>query len=139
MPCTGTCYCGAIILETSDQPLQMGYCHCENCRKYSGAPLASFALWKTDQVKITQGEELMGTFASSEMSNRLYCIECGTHLAVDHPALGFIDIRTPLEGLTFKPSVHLNYDEKFVAIRDGLPKLRDFPKEIGGSGETLPE
>jgi len=117
----------------------MGYCHCQNCGKYSGAPLASFALWKTDQVKITQGEELMGTFASSEMSNRLYCIECGTHLAVDHPALGFIDIRTPLEGLTFKPSVHLNYDEKFVAIRDGLPKLRDFPKEIGGSGETLPE
>jgi hypothetical protein len=35
--------------------------------------------------------------------------------------------------------VHLNYEEKLLSIRDGLPKLRDFPKEIGGSGETMPE
>jgi len=25
------------------------------------------------------------------------------------------------------------------AIKDGLPKLKDFPAEIGRSGETLPE
>jgi hypothetical protein len=24
-------------------------------------------------------------------------------------------------------------------MRDGLPKLKDFPKEFGGSGETVPE
>ena len=24
-------------------------------------------------------------------------------------------------------------------MRDGLPKMKDFPKELGGSGETLPE
>jgi len=41
--------------------------------------------------------------------------------------------------MTFKPTVHLNYEEKVLPIRDGLPKLRDFPKEIGGSGETMPE
>ena len=135
----GSCYCGAVRLEASGEPLQMGYCHCANCRKYSGAPLASFTLWKPDQVKITRGEELIGTFAGSEMSNRLYCIECGAHVAVDHPGLGLIDTRTPLNGLTFKPVAHLNYEEKIVAIKDGLPKLKDFPAEIGGSGETLPE
>jgi hypothetical protein len=26
-----------------------------------------------------------------------------------------------------------------LPIRDGLPKLKDFPSELGGSGETLPE
>jgi hypothetical protein len=26
-----------------------------------------------------------------------------------------------------------------AADKDGLPKLKDFPAEIGGSGETLPE
>jgi hypothetical protein len=26
-----------------------------------------------------------------------------------------------------------------MPMRDGLPKLRDFPKEIGGSGEAIPE
>jgi len=58
---------------------------------------------------------------------------------IDHPTLGLADIRVPLRGMTFKPTVHLNYEEKVLPIRDGLPKLRDFPKEIGGSGETMPE
>jgi hypothetical protein len=24
-------------------------------------------------------------------------------------------------------------------VRDGLPKMKDFPAEFGGSGETIPE
>ena len=58
---------------------------------------------------------------------------------IDHPTLGLADVRVPLSNFTFKPTVHLNYEEKVLPIKDGLPKLRDFPKEIGGSGETLPE
>ena len=26
-----------------------------------------------------------------------------------------------------------------LRIRDGLPKMKDFPRELGGSGDTLPE
>jgi hypothetical protein len=26
-----------------------------------------------------------------------------------------------------------------LRVRDGLPKMKDVPKEMGGSGETLPE
>jgi hypothetical protein len=39
----------------------------------------------------------------------------------------------------FKPTVHLNYEETVLPIKDGLPKLKDFPAAIGGSGETMPE
>ena len=38
----------------------------------------------------------------------------------------------------FKPKVHLNYAETILPMRDGLLKLKDFPGEIGVSGETLP-
>ena len=58
---------------------------------------------------------------------------------IDHPTLGLADLRVSLSGLVFKPSVHLNYEEKILPIKDGLPKLKDFPKEIGGSGDTMPE
>ena len=58
---------------------------------------------------------------------------------IDHPTLGLADIRVSLSGLVFKPTVHLNYQEKVLPIKDGLPKLKDFPAAIGGSGETLPE
>jgi hypothetical protein len=26
-----------------------------------------------------------------------------------------------------------------LRMKDGLPKLRDFPAELGGTGETVPE
>jgi len=44
-----------------------------------------------------------------------------------------------LPTLAFKPAVHLNYEETVLPMKDGLPKLRDFPAEVGGSGETMPK
>jgi hypothetical protein len=39
----------------------------------------------------------------------------------------------------FKAGVHVNYQETKLRIRDGLPKMKDMPKELGGSGITLAE
>ena len=39
--------------------------------------------------------------------------------------------------LDFKPGVHVNYAETVLPMRDGLPKLKDFPAEFGGSGEMV--
>ena len=33
----------------------------------------------------------------------------------------------------------MNYQETVLHIKDGMPKLKDFPKEMGGSGVLLPE
>jgi hypothetical protein len=35
--------------------------------------------------------------------------------------------------------LHVNYGETVLHIHDGLPKQKDFPKEMGGSGVSLPE
>ena len=136
---TGTCLCGAVAIEARGEPLDMGYCHCDSCRRYSGAPLSAFALWKPVNVTVIQGAELLGRYKSSEMSDRRYCTTCGGHVIVDHPSLGLTDIRAVLPTLAFRPTVHLNYEETVLPIKDGLPKLKDFPAAIGGSGETLPE
>ena len=56
---TGTCYCGAVTIEASGDPIDMGYCHCANCRRYSGAPMNAFTLWKADDLKVTKGSELL--------------------------------------------------------------------------------
>jgi hypothetical protein len=41
--------------------------------------------------------------------------------------------------LEFKPGVHVNYQEAVLRVKDGLPKMKDFPSEMGGSGELLAE
>ena len=44
-----------------------------------------------------------------------------------------------LPALEFTPGVHVNYAETVLPMRDGLPKLKDFPAEFGGAGETAAE
>ena len=36
-------------------------------------------------------------------------------------------------------AVHVKYQEARLPIADGLPKLRDLPKEMGGSGIRMAE
>ena len=91
-------------------------------------------------MKLTKGAELLGKFKSSDISDRRYCTKCGSHISVDHPTLGLIDVRIgALRNFPFKPKVHLNYQETILPMRDGLLKLRDFPSTIDGSGDTVPE
>jgi hypothetical protein len=35
--------------------------------------------------------------------------------------------------------VHVNYQETVLRIKDGVPKLKDIPKEMGGSGVAIAE
>ena len=58
----------------------------------------------------------------------------------NHPTIGLVDVfAATIPSLTFIPSVHVNYAETVLPMRDGLPKLKDFPIEFGGSGETVAE
>ena len=139
-PLIGACFCGAVAIEAHGEPLDMGYCHCASCRRYSGGPVNAFSLWPADAVKVTKGADLLGKFAKTDFSHRRFCTRCGGHVFVEHPGLGAVDVHaSTLPGLAFKPSAHLNYAETVLPMKDGLPKLRDFPAEIGGSGETMPE
>jgi hypothetical protein len=58
----------------------------------------------------------------------------------NHPPLGLVDVfAATLPTLKFVPGVHVNYAETVLPMRDGLTKLKDFPKEFGGSGEVVSE
>ena len=136
----GECFCGAVKLEVSGEPEAMGYCHCRSCRSWSGGPVNAFSLWKPENVKVTAGAENIASFKKTELSHRQYCGKCGGHLMTNHPPLGMVDVfAATLPTLKFAPAVHVNYSETVLPMRDGLPKLRDFPKEFGGSGEAVPE
>lgn len=140
MSLQGRCFCGAVEIEVEGAPEAMGYCHCESCRSWSASPVNAFSLWKPGSVKVTKGAENVGMYAKTPMSERQFCKICGGHLMANHPPLGLTDVYfATIPGLDFKPMLHVNYQETVLHIKDGLPKMKDFPKEFGGSGETLPE
>ena len=86
------------------------------------------------------GAEHVATFQKTEFSQRQYCAKCGGHLMTNHPTIGLVDVyAATIPTLTFTPGVHVNYAETVLPMRDGLPKLKDFPAEFGGSGEAIAE
>lgn len=136
----GKCFCGAVEIEARGAPVGMGYCHCASCREWSAGPVNAFTLWKPDSVSVTKGADKLGSYMKTDRSARRWCKDCGGHVLTEHPLWGVTDVYAAiLPDFSFEPGVHVNYAETVLHIKDGLPKMRDFPSQMGGSGVTLPE
>ena len=54
--------------------------------------------------------------------------------------MGLVDVYAAvIPGFPYRAGVHVNYQETKLRIKDGLPKLKDVPKEMGGSGVVVVE
>jgi hypothetical protein len=134
------CFCGAVEVELTGRPNVQVYCHCGSCRGWLGAPIHAATLWPTPNVTVVKGADKLGVFKKTENSHRHFCTVCGGPVLIRHPAIGMTDVPAgTIPGLRFEPTLHVNYGEKVLAVRDGLAKFKDFPKEFGGSGDTVAE
>ena len=89
---------------------------------------------------LTQGAESIVAYNKTPGSTRKWCKKCGGHILTDHPGMGLVDVYAAvIPSLPFQPGVHVHYQETKLRIKDGLPKLKDMPKEMGGSGLALEE
>lgn len=52
----GRCLCGAVQFLASGAPKWVLWCHCESCRRHSGAPASVFVSFADDSVSMTSGE-----------------------------------------------------------------------------------
>jgi hypothetical protein len=136
----GRCFCGAVELRVSGKPEAMGYCHCSSCREWSASPVNAFTLWPPSAVTITRGAEQLSSYRKSETSIRKWCRTCGGHVLTEHPGFALTDVYAAvIPEFPFEPMLHVNYGETVLRIHDGLPKQKDFPGEMGGSGTSVAE
>ena len=137
---SGRCFCGAVEIVATGEPVAMGYCHCASCRHWSAGPVNAFTLWQPQAVRVTKGGEHVEGYQKSDTSVRKFCELCGGHLYTEHPTWGVTDVYAALlPDFNYVPALHVNYQESVLRIRDGLPKYKDMPAEMGGSGDLLPE
>ena len=132
------CFCGQIELEVTGDPIFQGFCHCDSCRSWLGAPVHAATLWPLENVSISRGAEVLATYKKSDRSHRKHCTVCGGHVINAHREEGFIDVRAPvLKDFIFKPTIHVHYGERILSMHDDLPKYKDLPSEFGGSGTLI--
>jgi hypothetical protein len=136
----GNCFCGAVLFRATGTPVAMGFCHCASCRHWSAGPVNAFTLWRPESLRVTRGSDNIAAHNRTPQSTRQWCRNCGGHLFTGHPPLGLVDIYAAvLPTLRFKPTLHVNYGEAVLRMPDGLPKQKDMPREMGGTGTLLPE
>ncbi len=57
--------------EAEGAPVSVIYCHCNSCRKHTGAPVVALAGFKREQVRFTHGERTI--YNSSSGVDRGFC------------------------------------------------------------------
>lgn len=81
---TGGCLCGATRYEIGAAARFTSYCHCEDCRRASGAPVVAWTFFPAGTLKWTAGMPKLLNFAGRE---RTFCPECGTPLSFFDPSI----------------------------------------------------
>src|SRR5688500_18752298 len=81
----GGCLCGAVRYRATTPPVRGVLCHCEMCRKHSGAPALAFVHFPIDAF------EWLGAtpawYRSSEFADRGFCPTCGSTLGMREQVL----------------------------------------------------
>mmetsp|Transcript_3572 Transcript_3572/g.8470 ORF Transcript_3572/g.8470 Transcript_3572/m.8470 type:complete len:155 (+) Transcript_3572:23-487(+) len=150
----GSCGCGAVGFEydsTVAPPLFSALCHCRSCRL--GVPGVAVHILGIPKpaFKITKGEDNLVEWNASESSARFFCKTCGTRVIQGpkggpfygtFPTLYEVGRSEPAPALpeSFAPKVHAWFSHATAPElfkNDGLPKFKDFPKEMGGTGEMM--
>ena len=90
--------------------------------------------------QITGGADKIGTYNKTPRSARKWCKTCGGHIFTEHPGWSLVDVyAAAIPDFPYQAGVHVNYQETKLHIRDGLPKIKDLPEEMGGSGVGMEE
>lgn len=133
MELAGGCHCGAVRYRVDGAPMHVALCHCSDCRKSSGAPMVSWAMFKAGQFALTQGE--VTTHNSSGASMRNFCHKCGTGLFFTNAETlpDIIDVQSAtFDDPDLLPAqVHIQTAERlgWMADQHALPAFARFPGE----------
>lgn len=76
MKLSGGCNCGQVRYELSGEPVRVGICHCEACRKHSGSAFSFFGIWPKSDATLS-GE--LSCWQSQAGGDR-FCPRCGSSL-----------------------------------------------------------
>lgn len=127
----GSCLCKAVSFDIDGTVHNARYCHCTNCRKFSGTAYAAWGLVPTDKLTISPADGGVTKFDSGG-GLRVFCSTCGSPLWYE-PAgmpqyrgipLGVIDDRN-----VPAPQIHLWTKSKapWVTVADDLPQHETHP------------
>jgi hypothetical protein len=123
----GGCLCGAIRFRAAGPARNPCFCHCQSCRRASGAPVVAWATFPAAGFRLTRGA--LREHRSSEPVTRGFCAACGTALTYRHharPQEIDVTLATLDDPGALVPESHIWVAEKisWVISGDALPQYQ---------------
>lgn len=123
----GHCRCGSVKMEANGDPVFSVYCHCDDCRRATGAPvLAAVAFMKSEINWIS--DEMLKRHTNGT-AHRLFCSNCGSPVAQEHDSKNdrtyfstcFMD-----NPEAYPPTAHTFEGEQlpWLELADNLPRAK---------------
>ena len=112
----GGCLCGAVRFVATGEPKGGVYwCHCQSCRRHSGAPVSVFVNYERSAYRVTKGEIITRFASTPGQTIRGFCARCGATLTCEsvrrpdetHFHVGVFD-----DAAHFQPTRHVFPDER---------------------------
>jgi hypothetical protein len=129
---TGRCYCGRTRLKAARWPDIVAYCHCADCRRFTGAPVAAMAGF-ADEIVVFEPDE--GQTASVAPGvTRSFCGSCGSPLTsrFDYlPGQVYIPVGILDQADDLPPRVHAHDSERlrWLHIDDDIERFDHSSRE----------
>jgi hypothetical protein len=126
---TGGCSCGAIRYRAQGPPQSTSLCHCESCRRATGAPSLAWAIFPEDKVEVVKGT--LAIYQPSPDIERGFCPRCGTSLTYRRASRpGLFDVTTASldDPETCPPAKEIWTEERlsWEAANPDLPQFSQF-------------
>ncbi|MDR0216503.1 MAG: GFA family protein [Comamonas sp.] len=125
---TGSCLCGQVRFAIHGELAGIQVCHCSQCRKAQGGPLATNIPVNQEQIRWIAGRDQLRHFESSPGKLRAFCPQCGSPVYSQRSSLagvlriraGLLDeqVRTSLDSHQYVAS-HASW---WPVPDDGLPR-----------------
>jgi hypothetical protein len=74
---SGNCLCGDVSFTYDSDPRMFLICHCTDCQKSTGSPLASIIIVPEDEFKISGST---GSYECEAKVTRSFCKKCGSQI-----------------------------------------------------------
>ncbi len=100
----GSCLCGAVRFEVTEDFLAVTACHCTNCKRISGGVGTASGRVPTSAIRIVSGRDLVTTYQPEEGTAKTFCSVCGSNLFgggwpdSEHTSVRLTTLDEPYEG-----------------------------------------
>lgn len=130
----GGCFCGQVVYTLEGPTDFAGFCHCQSCRRASGAPLLAWTSVPEHRFRLLSGFEVLRSYSRSGEVTWDFCGHCGTTLFYRSPSASekvYVTIASLTSPLDRPLESHVSFEEKPLWV-DLSPNL---PRYIGKSDE----